>query len=89
MARMAGISTYTLMGKYMLIGFKVWLKESGITNNNALTELGSHLKGLGSDSPLTWSINIICRRNGTGVSSFIENAFPVRIQGWLCCAYGV
>lgn len=44
------------MGKYMLIGFKVWLKESGITNNNALTELGSRLKGLGSDSPLTWSI---------------------------------
>lgn len=42
------------MGKYMLIGFKVWLKESGITNNNALTTLGTQLKLLGSDSLITW-----------------------------------
>ena len=44
------------MGKYMLIGFKTWLKESGITNNNALTALGKKLQELGSDSPITWGI---------------------------------
>ena len=44
------------MGKYMLVGFKTWLKESGITNNNALTTLGKKLQVLGSDSPITWGI---------------------------------
>jgi len=44
------------MGKYMLIGFKVWLKEAGITHNNALTELGTILKEKGTDSLLTWSV---------------------------------
>ncbi len=44
------------MGKYMIIGFKVWLKEAGITENNAITPLGEKLKLLGSDSPITWGI---------------------------------
>ena len=44
------------MGKYMVVGFKTWLKESGITENNALTTLGQKLRELGSDSPITWGI---------------------------------
>lgn len=44
------------MGKYMLVGFKSWLKESKITDNNALTPLGGKLLELGSDSPITWGI---------------------------------
>lgn len=43
------------MGKYMLVGFRTWLKESGITNSNALTADGEILKKLGSDSVLTWA----------------------------------
>ena len=44
------------MGKYMLVGFKTWLKEAGITENNALTILGMKLLELGSDSPITWGV---------------------------------
>jgi phosphoadenosine phosphosulfate reductase len=44
------------MGKYMIVGFKTWLKEAGITENNALTQLGKKLQALGSDSPITWGI---------------------------------
>ena len=44
------------MGKYMIIGFKTWLKEAGITDNNALTKLGQILQNLGSDSPITWGV---------------------------------
>ena len=44
------------MGKYMIVGFKTWLKESRITENNALTVLGTKLQELGSDSPTTWGI---------------------------------
>lgn len=44
------------LGKYMLIGFKTWLKEAGITDNNSLTKLGEILQQLGSDSPITWGI---------------------------------
>lgn len=44
------------MGKYMIIGFKTWLKEAGITENNALTPIGEKLAALGSDSPITWGI---------------------------------
>lgn len=44
------------MGKYMLIGFKSWLKESGITEENAITSLGNKLCRLGSDSPITWAV---------------------------------
>ena len=44
------------MGKYMIIGFKTWLKEAGITDNNAITVLGEKLRDLGSDSPITWGI---------------------------------
>ena len=29
------------MGKYMIVGFKTWLKEAEITENNALTPLGA------------------------------------------------
>lgn len=44
------------MGKYMIIGFKTWLKEAGITENNAITALGSKLNDIGADSPATWGI---------------------------------
>lgn len=44
------------MGKYMLVGFKTWLKEAGITENNALTRLGEKLMEFGSDSPITWGV---------------------------------
>ncbi len=44
------------MGKYMIIGFRTWLKEAGITENNALTPLGQILQTLGSDSPITWGV---------------------------------
>lgn len=44
------------MGKYMLIGFRVWLKEAEITDNNALTDLGIALQKLGSDSQIVWGI---------------------------------
>ena len=44
------------MGKYMLVGFKTWLKEAGITENNALTKLGEKLLEFGSDSPITWGV---------------------------------
>ena len=44
------------MGKYMIVGFKTWLKEAEITDNNALTPLGEKLQMLGSDSPITWGI---------------------------------
>lgn len=44
------------MGKYMLVGFKTWLKEAGITENNALTKLGNKLLEFGSDSPITWGV---------------------------------
>ncbi|GAB6155781.1 hypothetical protein JCM17380_45320 [Desulfosporosinus burensis] len=43
------------MGKYMLIGFKTWLKESGITENNALTSFGEKLSLIGSSSSNTWA----------------------------------
>lgn len=42
------------MGKYMLIGFKTWLKEAGITENNAMSAIGAKLCELGSDSLATW-----------------------------------
>ena len=50
------------MGKYMIIGFRTWLKEAGITDNNAFTPLGEKLLSLGSDSPITWGIiyNNLC-----------------------------
>ena len=44
------------MGKYMVIGFKTWLKESGITENNAITTLGNKLNHIGVESPVTWGI---------------------------------
>lgn len=44
------------MGKYMIIGFKTWLKEAEITDNNALSTFGTKLQELGSDSPLTWGM---------------------------------
>ena len=44
------------MGKYMIIGFRTWLKEAGITESNAITPLGQILQTLGSDSPITWGI---------------------------------
>lgn len=44
------------MGKYMIIGFRTWLKEARITDNNAITPLGKKLFELGSDSPITWGI---------------------------------
>ena len=44
------------MGKYMIVGFKTWLKEAEITENNALTPLGEKLQLLGSDSPITWGV---------------------------------
>lgn len=44
------------MGKYMIIGFKTWLKEAGITENNAITVLGTKLNELGVDMPATWGI---------------------------------
>ena len=44
------------MGKYMIVGFKTWLKEARITENNALTPLGEKLQVLGSDSPITWGV---------------------------------
>lgn len=44
------------MGKYMIIGFRTWLKEAGVTENNALTSLGQVLQTLGSDSPITWGV---------------------------------
>lgn len=44
------------MGKYMIIGFKTWLKEAGITENNSITALGSKLNDIGADSPATWGI---------------------------------
>ena len=31
------------MGKYMIVGFKTWLKEAEITENNALTPLGEKI----------------------------------------------
>lgn len=40
----------------MIIGFKTWLKEAEITENNALTPLGEKLQLLGSDSPITWGV---------------------------------
>lgn len=45
-----------LMGKYMFTGFKVWLKESGITDKNEITELGKCLLEYGSESPITWGV---------------------------------
>lgn len=44
------------MGKYMFVGFKTWLKEAGITENNSFTELGKILQQLGSDSLITWGV---------------------------------
>lgn len=44
------------MGKYMIIGFKTWLKEGGITENNAISVLGSKLKEIGADTSATWGI---------------------------------
>lgn len=44
------------MGKYMIVGFKTWLKEAGITVNNALSPLGEKLRAFGSDSLVTWGV---------------------------------
>lgn len=44
------------MGKYMIVGFKTWLKEAEITENNSITELGRYLSSCGVDSPITWGI---------------------------------
>ncbi len=44
------------MGKYMFVGFKVWLKEAGITENNSISELGKQLQKMGSDDIRTWAI---------------------------------
>lgn len=44
------------MGKYMIIGFKTWLKEAGITKDNALTALGAKLNEIRDDIPVIWGI---------------------------------
>lgn len=44
------------MGKYMIIGFKTWLKEAGVTKNNSITALGTKLREIGVDMPSTWGI---------------------------------
>lgn len=44
------------MGKYMIVGFKTWLKEAKITEYNSITELGKCLSLCGADSPITWGI---------------------------------
>jgi len=44
------------MGKYMVIGFRRWLKESGITEDNSITVLGRKLCSLGIESLSTWGI---------------------------------
>lgn len=47
------------MGKYMLIGFKAWLKEAELTEKNAISGLGKKLQELGSDDIRTWGIIFI------------------------------
>lgn len=44
------------MGKYMFVGFKVWLKEAGLTENNSISEPGKKLQLLGADDHRTWGI---------------------------------
>jgi phosphoadenosine phosphosulfate reductase len=44
------------MGKYMFVGFKAWLKEAELTENNSISQLGKTLQKLGSDDLRTWGI---------------------------------
>ena len=44
------------MGKYMIIGFKTWLKEAGVTQNNSITALGTKMREVGADMPSIWGI---------------------------------
>ena len=46
----------TLMGTYMIQGFKVWLKEAEITENNDITKLGEVLCNIGTNNDVTWGI---------------------------------
>ncbi len=45
-----------LLGNRQIDGFKVWLREAGITEKNVLTPLGEKLKKLGARSRLTWAV---------------------------------
>lgn len=47
------------MGKYMLIGFRTWLRESGITENNAITKIGKKLSKIENEDIKVWSIIFI------------------------------
>lgn len=47
------------MGKYMIIGFKAWLKEAELIEKNSISELGKKLQELGSDDIRTWGIIFI------------------------------
>jgi phosphoadenosine phosphosulfate reductase len=44
------------LGKYQFDGFKVWLKESEITRNNSISELGTLLKNLGTGDIRIWAV---------------------------------
>lgn len=70
------------LGKDQFVGVKVWLKEAEITENNLLTELGSHLAKLGADDIRTWAImwtNLAY--NSTIVKWYILNTdFNVRYE---------
>ncbi|KWT75633.1 phosphoadenosine phosphosulfate reductase family protein [Candidatus Magnetominusculus xianensis] len=44
------------LGKYQFDGFKVWLKESGITSSNSITPLGTEIVRLGANDIRGWAI---------------------------------
>lgn len=44
------------LGPYMFDGFKVWLKEAEITENNSLTQFGREIERLGVNDIRVWAI---------------------------------
>ncbi|MBF0554174.1 MAG: phosphoadenosine phosphosulfate reductase family protein [Nitrospirae bacterium] len=44
------------LGKYQFDGFKVWMKEAGITSSNSITPLGSEIARFGAKDIRVWAI---------------------------------
>ena len=62
------------LGKPKYDALKIWLKESEITQNNTITELGEEIKRIGTNSVRSWAVifnNLVY--NATIVKWYIQN----------------
>jgi len=62
------------LGKPKYDALKIWLKESEITQNNTITELGEEIKRIGTNSMKSWAVifnNLVY--NATIIKWYIQN----------------